>query len=250
MNACDELAFCFPEMLAELQRASEGFQSISTQGVIRGCVGAIDGWLCPIIVPPRAVVGNVRSYFSGHYQRYGINVQAVIDHLCRFSIYIAVAAPGSQPDINVIARTNLPNVLAALPLGFFILETTPTPHPNVLGGANHLNPDNDNFNYVLSQCRIRVEMAFGMMTQRFGVLARPLRIHPRRIGTLMETIARLHNYTINHNHGLVNEDAARNPVISANAGPGMVQSAEQPATPIQGESVIPNSCNYVQNLLK
>ena len=73
INACDELAFRFPETLAELQRASEGFQSISTQGVIRGCVGAIDGWLCPIIVPPRAVAGNVRSYFSGHYQRYGIS---------------------------------------------------------------------------------------------------------------------------------------------------------------------------------
>jgi hypothetical protein len=84
INTCDGLRFHFPEMLAELQQASEGFQSISTQGVIRGCVGAIDGWLCPIIVPPRAVVGNVRSYFSGHYQRYGVNIQAVVDHLCRF----------------------------------------------------------------------------------------------------------------------------------------------------------------------
>ena len=55
-------------------------------------------------------------------------------------------------------------------------------------------------------------MAFGMMTQRFGVLACPLRVDPRRIGTLMETIARIHNYTINYYHGLVNEDAARNPV--------------------------------------
>jgi hypothetical protein len=107
----------------------------------------------------------------------------------------------------------------------------------VFGGADRLNPDNDNFNYYLSQCRIRVEMAFGMMTQRFGVLAHPLRIHPRRIGTLMETIARLHNYTINQNHGLVN-DAASAPVRNDNAGPGMVQSTEEPATPIQGESLI------------
>jgi hypothetical protein len=54
----------------------------------------------------------------------------------------------------------------------------------------------------------------------------------------MESIARLHNYTINHNHGLVNEDAAGNFVASAIAGPGMVQSLEEPATQIQGESVI------------
>jgi hypothetical protein len=71
-----------------------------------------------------------------------------------------------------------------------------------------LNPDN----FLISHCRIRVEMAFGMMTQRFGVLACPLRVDQRRIGTLMETIARIHNYTINHYHGLVNGHAARNPV--------------------------------------
>jgi hypothetical protein len=121
INACNKnaLGFCLPETLPELQRASEGFQSMSTQGVIRGCtVETIDGWLCPIIVPPRAVFGNIGLYFLGHYYQccYGINVQAVIDHLCHF-IYIAVAAPGSQPDIKAIARTkNLPNVLTALPL--------------------------------------------------------------------------------------------------------------------------------------
>jgi hypothetical protein len=49
---------------------------------------------------------------------YGVNVQAVVDHLYYF-IYIAVAAPGSQPYINVINRTNLPDVLAALLLSFF-----------------------------------------------------------------------------------------------------------------------------------
>jgi hypothetical protein len=39
--------------------------------------------------------------------------------------------------------------------------------------------------------------------------------------------------------GLVaNEDAAHNLVRRANAGPGMVQSAEEPAAPIQGESVV------------
>jgi hypothetical protein len=50
----------------------------------------------------------------------------------------------------------------------------------------------------------------------------------------MTTIARLHNYTINHNQDLVNESYAEN----NNDGPGMVQAAEPPAAPIQGESVI------------
>jgi hypothetical protein len=78
-------------------------------------------------------------------------------------------------------------------------------------------------------------MAFGLMTQRWGVLARPLRINPRSvIGILMTTIARLHNYAINHNQELVNESYAAN----CNDGPGMVQAAEQPAASIRGELVI------------
>jgi hypothetical protein len=52
----------------------------------------------------------------------------------------------------------------------------------VFGGADRLSPDNDHFNYFLSQCRIRVEMALCMMTRRFGFLTRPLRIHPRLAG--------------------------------------------------------------------
>jgi hypothetical protein len=238
INACSDLGFSFPETLPELQEASDGFESISTHGVMRGCIGAIDGWLCPMIVPPRALVGNVRSYFSGHYQRCGVNVQAVVDHHCRF-IYMAVAAPGSQPDINALNMINLPRVLAAPPLGFFIIGDNAYPASKhlvpIFGGGDRSNQDNDNFNYYLSQCCIRVEMAFGLMTQRWGVLARPLCINPRGcIGIFMITITRLHNYTINHNQDLVNEAYASN----RNDGPGMVQAAEPPAAPIHGESVI------------
>jgi hypothetical protein len=152
---------------------------------------------------------------------------------------MAVAAPGSQPDINALNRTNLPRMLAALPLGFFIIGDNAYPPSEhlvpVFGGGDHLNEDNDNFNYYLSQCRIRVEMAFGLMTQRWGVLARPLRINPRSIGRLMITIARIHNYTINHNQDLVNESYA---VASRNDGLGMVEAAELPAAAIKGELVI------------
>jgi hypothetical protein len=84
---------------------------------MRGCIGAIDGWLCPIQSPPTSVVGNVKTYFSGHYQRHGFNIQAIVDHLGRF-LYIAVAAPGSQPDINAFNRTCLHSILSQLPLGF------------------------------------------------------------------------------------------------------------------------------------
>ena len=127
---CPPLEFSRPWTEAELNEASAGFEGISGEGIMRGCIGAIDGWLCPIQSPPTSVVGNVKTYFSGHYQRHGFNIQAIVDHLGRF-LYIAVAAPGSQPDINAFNRTCLHSILSQLPLGFLFLETMRTSQVNI-----------------------------------------------------------------------------------------------------------------------
>ena len=118
---------------------------------------------------------------------------------------MAVAAPGGQGDINaLLARTSLLDILSKLPLGYFIIEDNvyaPSEHlVPVFGRTYRLNVDNDNANFYFSQCRIRSEMVFGMMTNRFGVLQRPLRISPLNIGKLMQTIARLHNFCLTENN--------------------------------------------------
>jgi hypothetical protein len=130
---CLELDLIFPTTTSQLQTASLGFKSISHQGIMSGCVGVIDGWLCPIEVPPLSTVGNVHSYFSGHYQHYGFNIQAVTDHLGHF-IFMAVTAPGSQGDINALGRTSLLPILNRLPLGYFIIGD------NAYAPSEHLFP--------------------------------------------------------------------------------------------------------------
>jgi hypothetical protein len=65
--ACDQLAFSFPNTTAAASDLARGFQSVSTDGVVNGCIGAIDGWLMPIIVPP-SQFHNVTAFFLGHYQ--------------------------------------------------------------------------------------------------------------------------------------------------------------------------------------
>jgi hypothetical protein len=50
----------------------------------------------------------------------GVNVQAVVDHYGCF-LYVADAAPGGEPDVNALARTSLVDILAALPLGYFVV---------------------------------------------------------------------------------------------------------------------------------
>jgi hypothetical protein len=117
---------------------------------------------------------------------------------------MAVAAPGGQGDAKALARTSLLAILSNLPLGCFIIGDNshkPSKHlVPVFGGTDRLNVDNDNTNFCFSQCRIRSEMSFGMMTNRFGVLQRPLRVSPLNTGKLMQTIARLHNFCLTENN--------------------------------------------------
>jgi hypothetical protein len=65
---CPELQLHFPQTLEECRDAASGFTSISRDEAIVNCVRAIDGYLLHIEAPPKSVVGNMQSYFSGHYQ--------------------------------------------------------------------------------------------------------------------------------------------------------------------------------------
>ena len=75
INACDALSYNFPTTPLEVEHTATSFHSISKDGLMEGCVAALDGLLLKINVPRKSEVGNVRAFFSGHYQHYGVNVQ-------------------------------------------------------------------------------------------------------------------------------------------------------------------------------
>jgi len=60
--------------------------------------------LLQIKVPKSSETRNAKAYFSGHYQTYGINVQAACAHKCRF-VYAALAAPVGANDIAAFKKT-------------------------------------------------------------------------------------------------------------------------------------------------
>ena len=64
-------------------------------------------------------------------------------------------------------------------------------------GTDKFNQRHDNFNFCASQLRIRVEMAFGVLTNKWGTLQRPLGTSPLNAKWLMQALARLHNFCIN-----------------------------------------------------
>jgi hypothetical protein len=73
VNSCTALSIKIPTTNKEKQAVMNGFLEKSEQQLLRGCIGAIDGYLQPCDGFPQA-------YWSGYYMSYGLNVQAVCEH--------------------------------------------------------------------------------------------------------------------------------------------------------------------------
>jgi hypothetical protein len=52
INACHVLDFQLPSTLEELNALKDGFASKSRDEIMRGCIGALDGFLLWIAAPP------------------------------------------------------------------------------------------------------------------------------------------------------------------------------------------------------
>ena len=77
INCHSYFKISFPTTTRDLETAANNFKSLSSNGVIDGCVACLDGFLLPITTPFSNETENVKAFFSGHYQPYGINIQAV-----------------------------------------------------------------------------------------------------------------------------------------------------------------------------
>jgi hypothetical protein len=85
VNICDLLKVKFPTFAVEICSVQAGFCNISSNSVLTGCVGAIDGLLVVIKCPfMKTSDNNPSSYYSGHYCCHGLNVQAICDSSYRF----------------------------------------------------------------------------------------------------------------------------------------------------------------------
>lgn len=115
--------------------------------------------------------------------------------------FFSVAAPGSANDREAIKETGLFDLLDNLPPGFALIgDAAYDPSEKIVPmfyGIHKQDPECNNFNFYASQCRIRIEMAFGLMQMKWGILWRPMKVKLRNIKYLVVAIARLHNFVIN-----------------------------------------------------
>ncbi|KUF93215.1 hypothetical protein AM588_10009113 [Phytophthora nicotianae] len=195
-----ELQLEFPTSEPAQRHAVKAFERLSSSRIMKGCVGAVDGWLCPIRVPPKKEVSRVRSFFSGHYQRYGVNIQACCDHLSRFTA-VTCSSPGGTGDAVAFLKWRLSAIVKNLPKGLYIVGDNaytntnqlliPFPRPRITSSAH------DSYYFHLSQLRIRIEMAFGLLVCKLRVFKAPLEISFKRVPRTILAACILHNWCIN-----------------------------------------------------
>jgi DDE superfamily endonuclease len=117
--------------MIEYKRAASGFRSVSRNDVIKGCVGALDGWLCKIQTPSARETTIARAFHSGHYNAQGVNVQACFDSECRFT-HVSINSPGSTNDVVAYAESALSPIVDNLPEGKYIVGDNASINTNKL----------------------------------------------------------------------------------------------------------------------
>ena len=202
------------EGFAKLSGDRDFNESVTRPTPMKGCVGALDGYLALIDKP--VCKGSSDYYFSGHYFHHGLNVQAMCDHMCRFT-YFNVIAPGKCPDSVALQKClDLLDWLSELPTGrndsecyFILADAAYICNRKVLTpfkGPQKLVPQNDSYNFYLSQLRIRIEQSFGLLSNKWRILRTPLGSDIKRAVRILNCCARLHNFVIDRRPVIDDED--------------------------------------------
>ena len=213
INKCPQLKISYPGTLEEQRKIAAGFEAASEPG-IRNCAGAIDGILIWMLKPSLKEAEKCgvdqKKFLCGRKHKFGLNCQAVSD--CRGRILdISIKNGGSASDCVAFEASDLykrlenglmhqdgDNRRFVLFGDNAYLNTSymATPFTNVSGDPNRAVEDN--YNFYHSQLRIRVECAFGMLVQRWGILrmAMPRNLSVAKVVAIVIALAKLHNFCI------------------------------------------------------
>ena len=228
------LAISIPSTAADWEKVRKGFAEKSHDSLVHGMVGALDGFFQGTYQPTRKEAnGNVLAYFSGHYKSYGLNCQACCDSDLRF-LYFGVVAPGKTNDCVAFDRAvDMKKFIESLPVGLFVVgDAAYTLSENLLTpftGVNRGDVNRDAYNFFLSQVRIRIEMAFGRLTRKWGILRNRLYGSQATCARVLLTCATLHNYCIDQQaeSSSGEDDASSSSLSSADSGDFVIRSAPE-----------------------
>ena len=194
----------YPESHEEQNKIAEDFCKVSSVR-FDCCAGSIYGLLIwtlkPSLADTKAIGVDQQKFMCDRKHKFGLNCQAVCDVRGRF-LYISITCGGASSDVVAFESSDLKRQLDLGLLAFNLVlfgdnayinsRYMATPYPNTSGGPK------DNYNFFHSQLRIRIECAFGMLVQRWGILrlAMPRNVSIAKTITIVLALAKLHNFCI------------------------------------------------------
>jgi hypothetical protein len=208
LNACEELRYTFPNH-EEQEEIARGFGQKSGAAFSK-VIGAIDGLVICIMLPCLAICRSLEcgqvNFRCHRKDKHGLNFQAICDHRLKF-IWVGMKWPGATSDYMAWVTSALCRSLEDNPLtkkirtGFTFVGDNAyvkkmfmaVPLKGVRGGYE------DAYNFYLSQLRITIERAFGVLVHRWSILRAPLALPLQKVGPLVESLVRLHNFCIDQN---------------------------------------------------
>lgn len=171
------------------------------------CIGAVDGKHIRIVKPDfsGSLYYNYKSFFS-------VVLMAVADSNYRFT-YVDVGAYGSECDSSIFKESSLWKSIQEKSLELPPAKPLPgTEAPNVpyflIGdeafglntnllrpfGGKELSQKKRIFNYRLSRARRYVECSFGILTNKWRILHRPLNVKTDFAVSIVKACVVLHNF--------------------------------------------------------
>ncbi|KAF4142396.1 DDE superfamily endonuclease [Phytophthora infestans] len=109
-------------------------------------------------------------------------------------------------DALAFMRWELSSLVESFPVGLHLVGDnaysnsntllTPFTRPQTASQSNATRLYRDSFNFHLSQLRIRVEMAFGLLVNKWRVFKAPLRVGVKSIKKVVHVACMLHNFCI------------------------------------------------------
>lgn len=210
VNKCDKLAFHFPSDHDVQNQIAAGFKACSDPG-FDNCVGAIDGMLLWLEKPTEADCEIAKCppkrFFCGRKHKFGLNFQGVCDSKGRF-LDIACGSPASTSDFLAFTLSSIFRKLEDMESHFL------APGLCLYGDAAYVNNrymavpfksvgsgSKFHYNHFQSQLHIKIECAFGMLVNCWGILRRalPSAFGLRKTNSLMMCLCRLHNFCLDEN---------------------------------------------------
>jgi len=201
----EEFSLAYPSDHVTQRRIAREFKAKSDAN-FDCCAGCIDGILIWINRP--SATDCARSgcdsgkFFCGRKGKFGLNCQAVSD--CRGRILdVSMVFPGSTSDCLAFEGSSLYGKLETtgfLAEGLCLFGDNAYLNSPYMATpyVGHVTEGYDAYNFHMSQLRIRVECAFGILTSRWGLLRRamPKNMPLKKIIAIVNCLCRLHNYCI------------------------------------------------------